>query len=597
MYKELQADVRGLHAKLTKLKKEFRSNSEELKRISESSNVEMQNYKKRLKLERDNALERAKEEATRDLKEEIKKVSQDLENLESAHKKNLAEMNEEDILEDFREERELYNDIKRAVHDTNSQLVKHVGVRLKNEVMHQLDEQKVDLTQEELDSFIEYFNKVNDKLEKMYNGNLSKLYDKCEHLVNILASKRIVENDLNKIILFSISAILGYFFARFVMPFYVTALVSFFIYNAYRSYRLYETILVLKAVQDNIQVIESHLEQMVANELQERVNAENAQYNDIQQKLKETLTNLEVEVDEALQRCRENFVFNNEKIQNDFEICKQSSEDKITRLETRNLELEKEIKELTNEIMEKNNTLDSIIDELPKKLLNPSIIGESKLFDCKFLIDVSGGKPVYFEHPKKTALFLYDDVAELNNFVKLLVYQLRANINPYSFKVTLVDKRHMGNDFQGFVDAKYTSLFRIITSDVAVNDMLNELRLLLTKRVSNIKSTFANIDEYNKSMIVSKSVTESYQFIFYLDMDSNTANNEVFQQLMLAGSDVGFYFHAFIQKDAFYKDTSASLQFLNKVGSVFVIEKGKITTKSRDFIKESIVEASNKKPL
>ena len=596
MYKELQADVRELHAKLTKLKKEFRGNSEELKRISSMEETELKNYNARLSKETSSALEKAKEDATHDLNVQLSKKKQELKALEEKHKSNLAEMNEDEILEEFREEREIYNEIKEAIKNTNGLLTNHVGCRLKNEIMKQLSVQKVNLEQEELDSFIEYFNEVNEKLDKMNKGFAAKMYNSAESKLQKLSEKRIAENDLNKIILFVLCCILGYVFAKFIMPFYVFAIVGFFGYNLYRSYRLYENILVLKAVQDNIRIVETHIEEMVTAELQQRVEAENAHYDKMYQRLQEEHTNLEVTIDETLRKCQENFKFDDAKMKADFDVCKQSKEDKKLRLESRNMELEQQIKEITKELIEKNNALTAIVDELPKKLLAPDVIGESKLFDCKFLMDIENGKPVYFEHPKMTTLFLYEDIHEVNNFIKLLVYQLRANINPYSFKVTLVDKKHLGNDFQGFVDSKYPSLFEILSSDSNVNDMLENLRLLLAKRVTNIKSTFKNIEEYNKSMIISKSVTESYQFIFYLDMDSTTANNEVFQQLMFAGSDVGFYFHAFQQKEAFYKDASTSLQFLNKVGSVFLIEKGKITTKSREFIKENIVQASNKTP-
>lgn len=596
MYKELQSDVRKLHAKLTKLKKEFKSNSEELQRITMAEDAELKKYNARLSKEKQAALEQAKATVTHDLKANLSKKKQELQKLEENHKRNLAEMNEDEILDEFHEEKELYADIKEAVQNTNDLLAKHVGNRLKTEILKQLNTQKVELTQEELDSFIEYFNKVNDKLDKMYSSLPSRIYNKIEGAFTSLNQKRIAENDLNKIILFTLCGILGYVFAKYVMPFYVTAIIGFFSFNLYRSYRLYETILVLKAVQDNIQAVEAHLEQMVAEELEQRIEAENACYNKLRQNLQEQCSNLEVEIDETLKKCQEEFIFDDKKMKLNFEICKQSNEDKKLRLETRNVELEQEIKEITNELMEKNKALEAIVDELPKKLLSPTIIGESKLFDCKFLMDIENGKPVYFEHPKMTSLFLYDDIYEANNFIKLLVYQLRANINPYNFKVTLVDKKHLGNDFQGFVDAKYSTLFEILSSDSAVNDMLDNLRLLLSKRVTNIKSTFKNIEEYNKAMIISKSVTESYHFIFYLDMDSNTSNNEVFQQLMFAGSDVGFYFHAFQQKDMFYKDASTSLNFLSKVGAVFLIEKGKITTKSREFIKEKIMQAQNKTP-
>lgn len=596
MYKELQSDVRNLHSTLTKLKKEFRNNNEDLQRIAAAEETELKNYNTRLSQEKHAALEKAKAAATNDLKAKLSEKKKEMHELEETHKSNLANMNEEEILEDFRGEQELYNEMKETVQDTNDKLAQHVGNRLKIELLRQLGAQKVELSQEELDSFIDYFNNVNAKLEKMYNGPLSKLYNKYEEIVDTLSEKRIVENDLNKIILFVLCAIIGYLFAKFMMPIYVVALISYFVFNLYRSYRLYETVLVLKTVQDNIQAIEARLEQMVSEELRQRVEAENVHYDTVKQKIKEQCDILEVEIDEALKKCQEEFVFDSDKMQTDFDICKQSNEDKKLRLETRNAELEQEIKELSNELLEKNKMLSTMVDELPKKLLSPKIIGESKLFDCKFLMDVENGKPVYFEHPKKTSLFLYDDVADVNNFIKLVVYQLRANINPYNFKVTLIDKKHLGNDFQGFVDMKYSTLFQILSSDNTVTEMLDTTRLVLSKRITNIKSTFKDIDEYNKSMIVSKSVTENYQFIFYLDMDSSAADNEVIQQLMFAGSDVGFYFHAFQQKDLFYKDTSASLQLLTKIGAVFLIEKGKVTTKSRDFIKEKVMEASNKIP-
>lgn len=593
MQSDLKAEIKTLHSQALKMKKELKQNTAELDRLQETYSSEELKFTKKLNLEKQKQLRQEEEAATKDLKEELARVQANLISLDENHKVALEQLNPEQVRKNFEDDEGIYEEIKESMQQTNNQMSKLVGNRLKNVILHNLDTQHTELQQEDLEDFINYFNKINTKLDKMNNSLLMRASRFLESKLGYLQSKRIAENDLNKVLVAVLAIIAGYFFVYYVLPFYLLTICFVAGYKCVQAYRLYEAILVFKAVQDNLDAIEQRLLEQVQEQIAKEVEIENERYDNQRGKLKTNEANLMVAIDKALADTAKAFNFKGEDIQNDFKRCQQTQSDSIARLVEKNKNLQEQINSIQMEITKKNKQLSEEVKQLPQKLLNPDSIGEDKIFSSKFLIDIIDEKPVFFEHPKTASLFLYEDLGDVNDFVRLLVFQLRATMNPFNFDITVIDKLYMGASLQGFVSEKekYKTLFNIVTDEASYAEYLDTTKLVITKRMRAIKSMTSNIDIYNENMLKTRSVPESYKFLFWYNPTPSDFENLTIAQLLRVGGDLGIYLHGFYSKREFIKGGSDSEKLIHNVPSVYLIEKGKLVPRSKEFVMDLIEKA------
>lgn len=593
MQSEIKDEIKSLHSQALKMKKELKQNTAELNRLQEMYSNEEMKFSQKLSTEKKKRLQQAEDEATKSLKDKLTKVQSDLISIDEKHKFALEQLNPEKVKTNFIEEQEIYCEIKQAMQQTSDQMSLLVGNRLKNVIIKNLDLQHMKLQQEDLGDFIEYFNRTNLKLDKMNNSLIMKINRFIESKLGFIQTKRIAENDLNKILIAVVALIIGYFFVYYVLPFYFCAILFVACYRCVQAYRLYEAILVFKAVQDNLDAVEQQLLDQIQEQINKDIESENERYNEQRSKAKDLEANLLVAIDRALADTAKNFNYDGADLKDDFKRCQQTQGDSIARLTEKNKVLQEQINTIQLQISKKNSELSEEIKQLPQRLLNPENMGDDKIFNSKFLIDIVDEKPEYFQHPKAASLFLYEDLADVNDFMRLIVFQLRATLNPFNFDVTVIDKLYMGASLQGFAseNEKYKTLFNIITDESALSEYIDTTKLVITKRMRAIKSITSNIDLYNENMLKTRSVPETYKFLFWYNPNPSDFENLTVAQLLRVGGDLGIYLHAFYSKREFIKGGSDSSRIIQNVPSVYLIEKGKLVPRSKEFIADLIEKA------
>ena len=249
-------------------------------------------------------------------------------------------------------------------------------------------------------------------------------------------------------------------------------------------------------------------------------------------------------------------------------------------------------KSCSDNIEQINEMLKKLINEIPRQYLDPTKIGNDTIFDANFIIDIDDGKPIFFSHPKKGTLFLYDSVNDVFDFIKLICMQVRKRMNAYAYSVIVCDKVYMGSPLRPFVSQEYPQLFSIAATETEITDCLKDISDTMLKRSANIMATFKNIDEYNDAMIKSDSVPESYQLIFFINPSETVLGNEAFTQVTQIGGEIGIYNHVFMQKDNFFDLGDRASKLLSTVSVVYTIQDGKITTKAKNFVEEKMIKKS-----
>ena len=197
-------------------------------------------------------------------------------------------------------------------------------------------------------------------------------------------------------------------------------------------------------------------------------------------------------------------------------------------------------------------------------------------------------------HPKESCLFLYNKVDEVANFIKLLCVQLRIKMSPMNLLISVIDPEGLGVqylplDTSNSEDESIKQLFQIITDKSATKDFLEKSNSELDRKVGAILRNYNDIEEYNTAMVESDSLTESYNFIFYLDPALDDVKDSNLTTLLKNGGIVGIYTHLCINMQSFKEMQDSAAEIIKRVNTVYVLQNGSIYKKAKDFALENLV--------
>lgn len=588
-YKELQRKLKESYNKRKKLQAELEELEAADKLFREQKATQEVAYKDKISKEKSEAFAIYQKEQTHELNLELQNTENKLVDLQTEHQEKLKEINSYSDI-NYEGNTDNYNEIKEALLKTSERLSKILGCRFKEELLNQLQKQKITLVPENLEVFINYFNKLNSKLDNLQNNVINKAAAGLEAISNKLDIGRVKSNDLNKVVLFAGGAVLSLFFSFYVLPVYLAALIFIFIFHFYNTYKLYEAIIAFKAVQDNIVEVERVLELQRLNYIDEMLEKENSSFSKKEKQLKQKIAELKTEIENILVDCEKNFTYDTKRSEEQYKSFTDTMQERAKQISVRRIHINDEIQEVKKEINERIDQFGKLTNTMVEDTLNPNIIGTSFIFNIQFLIDFEQNKPLYFTHPLKSCLFLYDDLTDVIDFQKLFVFQLRKEMNPFTFRIHLYDKVFMGADLQIFTDTKYRELFEIITGDKELEALLDDQVSLILKRNTLMKPK--TINDYNEEMLATQSVTESYHFNILLDTPENILSKDSFRQLCVIGADVGLYTHLFLNKSDFYSKKEKSLEVIKYINNIYIISNGKITPRAKNFIIDQIKEKS-----
>lgn len=90
-------------------------------------------------------------------------------------------------------------------------------------------------------------------------------------------------------------------------------------------------------------------------------------------------------------------------------------------------------------------------------------------------------------------------------------------------------------------------------------------------------------------MVESDSLTESYNFIFYLDPALDDVKDSNLTTLLKNGGIVGIYTHLCINMQSFKEMQDSAAEIIKRVNTVYVLQNGSIYKKAKDFALENLV--------
>lgn len=604
-YDDLKIKLTNLQRDLAKCRENIENYERQSKHLEHEELNIKQSFERTLSEESNKELNQYVNNLSAPVANKVTELEDELLELEDRFKEEMSKFSKEDLTDYYYSESEMLEDVHKALAMLNERLTNLIGERFQKELNQQLDSVSFKIQADDLEEICDYFEKLTEYFDNIQNNN-----SKVTSIENIVKKLNTIGNALetgNKqltLVVMLVLCFIFYFAFKFVFPIYVIALAMFTIYNVKLSSKIYTTSLLRKVIEDNI----SAIEQMYRDKALAQLNQEKRE---LEESCKETKNELENELSDTknklesiLMSAKERFTYDDDKLrenQNNLLIVNKNKKSELERLK---LQEKQKYDSLLKELEVTKQQFDQAADNLKNKYINFDKVGDSYVMDKDFLLDIDAvtKKPKFFEFNFGSNLFIYSDITDVINFIKLFVVQVRARLKPSCINMTIFDDKFMGRDYLCFKeteDDKYDNIMRLLINKEELKNYVGELSELSITRTTNIKREFNNIIEYNNFMLSQNSLPESYTFFFVQDIVLNTLLETTFRQILLNGSDLGIYPFVFLSMENFSQGGNDAKELIKYFDNIYTFDQDAthqyegsntiLKRKAKDFVLERIL--------
>lgn len=600
-YNEIKSKIDDCRKRIFDTKKLLRSNEEEHTQLKQSMQDVETNYQLNLRNEKDKALSDYLDKAVFSVNDDIAAVDIQLNDTNERYTKEIEKLENSDISNLYSDEQAMTAEVRASLAVLQENMSKSVSNRFQVELENQLDTQQINIEPDDVDGIVRFFNKQSRNISKLSKGStLDNFMEKVLNAFHITLPDK-AETNKDKVTYGVLSIVIIVLFvlaAKYVFPFYVLFLFLLMIYNIAKHYKIFTALIAQKVVKDNLSVIEDSLKESAIKQRDMKIANLRKEFDDKMLSLQQTKDSLLATKNSTLEQARSSFKFDDSSTQDRYQNAVKINNSRLLNLEKNNTQLTEHLSKLQQELETYEKELTQIAGDAQSSYLNYDKIGDAIEFNPKFIIDVKNKKPVFFTHPKDSVLFIYDRIEDVNDFIRLIVLQLRIRMNPSNLLCTLIDVDGLGVSCLPFNtvaedDEAISSLFKILTDRSEIKTALSEYNDIVAKRIMSIRKSYANIEEYNRDMQSSDSLTETFDFIFFINPSTQQVNEEDFRKVFSNGGSLGVYMNIFIKKDEFYNMGEPAKQLIDNCGGIFVIQDGNIQKRAKEFALEKLIKSEN----
>ena len=604
-YDDLKIKLTNLQRDLAKCRENIENYERQSKHLEHEELNIKQSFERTLSEESNKELNQYVNNLSAPVANKVTELEDELLELEDRFKEEMSKFSKEDLTDYYYSESEMLEDVHKALAMLNERLTNLIGKRFQKELNQQLDSVSFKIQEDDLEEICDYFEKLTEYFDNIQNNN-----SKVTSIENIVKKLNTIGNALetgNKqltLVVMLVLCFIFYFAFKFVFPIYVIALAMFTIYNAKLSSKIYTTSLLRKVIEDNISAIEQMYRDKALAQLNQEKRELEESYKETKNELENELSDTKNKLESILMSAKERFTYDDDKLrenQNNLLIVNKNKKSELERLK---LQEKQKYDSLLKELEVTKQQFDQAADNLKNKYINFDKVGDSYVMDKDFLLDIDAvtKKPKFFEFNFGSNLFIYSDITDVINFIKLFVVQVRARLKPSCINMTIFDDKFMGRDYLCFKeteDDKYDNIMRLLINKEELKNYVGELSELSITRTTNIKREFNNIIEYNNFMLSQNSLPESYTFFFVQDIVLNTLLETTFRQILLNGSDLGIYPFVFLSMENFSQGGNDAKELIKYFDNIYTFDQDAthqyegsntiLKRKAKDFVLERIL--------
>lgn len=604
-YDDLKIKLTNLQRDLAKCRENIENYERQSKHLEHEELNIKQSFERTLSEESNKELNQYVNNLSAPVANKVTELEDELLELEDRFKEEMSKFSKEDLTDYYYSESEMLEDVHKALAMLNERLTNLIGERFKKELNQQLDSVSFKIQEDDLEEICDYFEKLTEYFDNIQNNN-----SKVTSIENIIKKLNTIGNALetgNKqltLVVMLVLCFIFYFAFKFVFPIYVIALAMFTIYNVKLSSKIYTTSLLRKVIEDNISAIEQMYRDKALAQLNQEKRELEESYKETKNELENELSDTKNKLESILMSAKERFTYDDDKLrenQNNLLIVNKNKKSELERLK---LQEKQKYDSLLKKLEVTKQQFDQAADNLKNKYINFDKVGDSYVMDKDFLLDIDAvtKKPKFFEFNFGSNLFIYSDITDVINFIKLFVVQVRARLKPSCINMTIFDDKFMGRDYLCFKeteDDKYDNIMRLLINKEELKNYVGELSELSITRTTNIKREFNNIIEYNNFMLSQNSLPESYTFFFVQDIVLNTLLETTFRQILLNGSDLGIYPFVFLSMENFSQGGNDAKELIKYFDNIYTFDQDAthqyegsntiLKRKAKDFVLERIL--------
>ena len=605
IYDDLKIKLTNLQRDLAKCRENIENYERQSKHLEHEELNIKQSFERTLSEESNKELNQYVNNLSAPVANKVTELEDELLELEDRFKEEMSKFSKEDLTDYYYSESEMLEDVHKALAMLNERLTNLIGERFQKELNQQLDSVSFKIQADDLEEICDYFEKLTEYFDNIQNNN-----SKVTSIENIVKKLNTIGNALetgNKqltLVVMLVLCFIFYFAFKFVFPIYVIALAMFTIYNVKLSSKIYTTSLLRKVIEDNISAIEQMYRDKALAQLNQEKRELEESYKETKNELENELSDTKNKLESILMSAKERFTYDDDKLrenQNNLLIVNKNKKSELERLK---LQEKQKYDSLLKELEVTKQQFDQAADNLKNKYINFDKVGDSYVMDKDFLLDIDAvtKKPKFFEFNFGSNLFIYSDITDVINFIKLFVVQVRARLKPSCINMTIFDDKFMGRDYLCFKeteDDKYDNIMRLLINKEELKNYVGELSELSITRTTNIKREFNNIIEYNNFMLSQNSLPESYTFFFVQDIVLNTLLETTFRQILLNGSDLGIYPFVFLSMENFSQGGNDAKELIKYFDNIYTFDQDAmhqyegsntiLKRKAKDFVLERIL--------
>lgn len=604
-YDDLKIKLTNLQRDLAKCRENIENYERQSKHLEHEELNIKQSFERTLSEESNKELNQYVNNLSAPVANKVTELEDELLELEDRFKEEMSKFSKEDLTDYYYSESEMLEDVHKALAMLNERLTNLIGERFQKELNQQLDSVSFKIQEDDLEEICDYFEKLTEYFDNIQNNN-----SKVTSIENIVKKLNTIGNALetgNKqltLVVMLVLCFIFYFAFKFVFPIYVIALAMFTIYNVKLSSKIYTTSLLRKVIEDNISAIEQMYRDKALAQLNQEKRELEESYKETKNELENELSDTKNKLESILMSAKERFTYDDDKLrenQNNLLIVNKNKKSELERLK---LQEKQKYDSLLKKLEVTKQQFDQAADNLKNKYINFDKVGDSYVMDKDFLLDIDAvtKKPKFFEFNFGSNLFIYSDITDVINFIKLFVVQVRARLKPSCINMTIFDDKFMGRDYLCFKeteDDKYDNIMRLLINKEELKNYVGELSELSITRTTNIKREFNNIIEYNNFMLSQNSLPESYTFFFVQDIVLNTLLETTFRQILLNGSDLGIYPFVFLSMENFSQGGNDAKELIKYFDNIYTFDQDAthqyegsntiLKRKAKDFVLERIL--------
>lgn len=604
-YDDLKIKLTNLQRDLAKCRENIENYERQSKHLEHEELNIKQSFERTLSEESNKELNQYVNNLSAPVANKVTELEDELLELEDRFNEEMSKFSKEDLTDYYYSESEMLEDVHKALAMLNERLTNLIGERFQKELNQQLDSVSFKIQADDLEEICDYFEKLTEYFDNIQNNN-----SKVTSIENIVKKLNTIGNALetgNKqltLVVMLVLCFIFYFAFKFVFPIYVIALAMFTIYNVKLSSKIYTTSLLRKVIEDNISAIEQMYRDKALAQLNQEKRELEESYKETKNELENELSDTKNKLESILMSAKERFTYDDDKLrenQNNLLIVNKNKKSELERLK---LQEKQKYDSLLKELEVTKQQFDQAADNLKNKYINFDKVGDSYVMDKDFLLDIDAvtKKPKFFEFNFGSNLFIYSDITDVINFIKLFVVQVRARLKPSCINMTIFDDKFMGRDYLCFKeteDDKYDNIMRLLINKEELKNYVGELSELSITRTTNIKREFNNIIEYNNFMLSQNSLPESYTFFFVQDIVLNTLLETTFRQILLNGSDLGIYPFVFLSMENFSQGGNDAKELIKYFDNIYTFDQDAthqyegsntiLKRKAKDFVLERIL--------